>query len=195
MEIKYLETNKGILVNGPALLKPQIFKDERGFFFESWNKKKLNALLKTQINFDQDNHSYSFKGVLRGLHYQLSPYLQGKLVRCIKGEIFDVAVDIQKGSETYGEWVGCYLSSKNRSQLWIPNGFAHGFLTLSESADVVYKASGYWNKNCERSIIWNDKKINIDWPLSKLDNNLPTLTEKDNFAPSLQEAEAIGEIL
>ena len=195
MEIKYLKTNKGKILNGPVLIKPKVFKDERGFFFESWNKKKFNEILKKQIHFDQDNHSYSVKGVLRGLHYQLSPHLQGKLVRCIKGEIFDVAVDIQKGSETYGGWVGCYLSSKNRSQLWIPAGFAHGFLTLSASAEVLYKASGYWNKNCERSIIWNDKKINIDWPTSTLDDKLPILTEKDNFAPSLEVAEAIGEIL
>ena len=195
MEIKYLKTNHGELVNGPVLLKPRVFQDERGFFFESWNKKKFNELINEQITFDQDNHSYSANGVLRGLHYQLSPYLQGKLVRCIQGEIFDVAVDIRKDSKTFGKWVGCNLSSDNKKQLWIPAGFAHGFLTLSESAEVVYKASGYWNKNCERSIIWNDKRINIDWPISKLDKNFPILTEKDNFAPSLQEAEVLGEIL
>lgn len=190
-----LKTNLGEIVKGgPVILHPSIFKDERGFFFESWNKKNFNGLIDEEINFYQDNHSSSTKGVLRGLHYQLLPEPQGKLVRCISGEIFDVAVDIRQKSLTYGQWVGCFLSSQNKNQLWIPVGFAHGFLTISEYAEVLYKASGYWNSSLERSIIWSDPKINIEWPLKKIGIKSPLLADKDKKAPQLIDMENKKEV-
>lgn len=194
MEAEKLKSSKGEIIEGPLLLEPLIFGDDRGFFFESWNNKKLNEILNQNINFVQDNHSSSQRGVIRGLHYQLQPIPQGKLVRCIQGEIFDVAVDIRQDSKTFGEWVGCYLNSINKKQLWIPVGFAHGFLTISDSAEVLYKASGYWSKELERSIIWNDKMINIEWPLSNFINSGPLLADKDANAPSLISAKNKGEI-
>mgnify|MGYP005687869689 FL=1 len=177
----YNENNR--VISGPILLKPKIFGDERGFFFESWNKKNLYEVFKDndqkEAIFVQDNHSKSTKGVLRGLHYQRNPIPQGKLVRCIKGEIFDVAVDIRKKSETYGSWVSAYLNSENKHQLWIPEGFAHGFLTMSETAEVVYKTTNYWDKDCERSIIWDDKDIKIKWPIENNESLSILLSEKD----------------
>ena len=195
MEHELVKTNFGQLISGPLIIKNKIFEDKRGFFYESWNKIKFNNLVNEEINFDQDNHSKSQKGVLRGLHYQLYPQPQGKLVRCIKGEIFDVAVDIRKKSKSFGKWIGCYLNDQNKNELWVPVGFAHGFLTLSDSAEVIYKTSGYWDKDCERSIIWNDKAINIEWPLIKSGINTPILSHKDNDAPTLQQALEKGEIL
>ena len=195
MEFKQLKTNKGKIIEGPLLLNPPIYGDSRGSFFESWNYKKFNQLINKNVEFHQDNHSLSQKGVLRGLHYQMNPEPQGKLVRCIKGEIFDVAVDIREGSKSFGEWVSCYLSSENKNQLWIPVGFAHGFLTISDIAEVLYKASGYWNKECERSIIWDDSRINIAWPLSSINRKLPSLSKKDLQAPSLEELLKVRELL
>ena len=195
MESKLVKTNSGELIHGPLIIKNKIYEDKRGFFYESWNKSKFNNLVSEEINFDQDNHSKSQKGVLRGLHYQLYPQPQGKLVRCIKGEIFDVAVDVRKKSKTFGKWIGCYLNDQNKNELWVPVGFAHGFLSLSDSAEVIYKTSGYWDKDCERSIIWNDKTINIEWPLFKSEINSPVLSQKDNNAPTLQDALEKGEIL
>lgn len=194
MKSTSLKTISGNSITGPLLLKPTIFEDNRGFFFESWNYKKFNKITNTEINFYQDNHSNSTKGVLRGLHYQLHPEPQGKLVRCVYGEIFDVAVDIRQESSTYGKWVGCYLSSENKNQLWIPVGFAHGFLTISENAEVLYKASGYWNNSLERSIVWNDPKIQIEWPLEKIGLTLPLLAEKDAKAPQLINLEEKKEL-
>lgn len=177
----YNENNR--LIRGPILLKPKIFGDERGFFFESWNKKNLYEVFKDndqkEAIFVQDNHSKSTKGVLRGLHYQKNPIPQGKLVRCIKGEIFDVAVDIRKKSKTYRSWVSAYLNSENKHQLWIPEGFAHGFLTMSETAEVAYKTTNYWDKDCERSIIWDDKDIKIKWPIENNASLSILLSEKD----------------
>tara|TARA_B100000945_G_C20280818_1_gene548520 strand:- start:157 stop:729 length:573 start_codon:yes stop_codon:yes gene_type:complete len=171
-------------IEGPLLLRPNLMSDNRGFFYESWNQKIFNELLlknnQNPVNFIQDNHSKSIKGVLRGLHYQLEPNPQGKLVRCISGQIFDVAVDIRKKSNTFKKWIGVTLSSENHSQLWIPKGFAHGFLTMSESAEVVYKVTNLWNKNAERSIKWNDKDLNIDWPI--LTTGQPLVSEKDDQA-------------
>lgn len=195
MEFNQLKTTRGELIQGPLLLKPSIFGDSRGSFFESWNSKKFNQIINKKVEFHQDNHSISEKGVLRGLHYQLNPEPQGKLVRCVKGKIFDVAVDIRNGSKSFGEWVSCYLSSENKNQLWIPVGFAHGFLTISDSAEVLYKASGYWNKECERSIIWDDSRINIIWPLSSINRKLPSLSDKDSVAPSLDDLVRVGETL
>ncbi|PTA94188.1 dTDP-4-dehydrorhamnose 3,5-epimerase [Kluyvera sp. Nf5] len=146
------------------IFEPKVFGDARGFFFESFSQKIFEEAVGKKIDFVQDNHSQSQKGVLRGLHYQLDPHAQGKLVRCIEGEVFDVAVDIRKYSATFGQWVGAVLSAENKRQLWIPEGFAHGFLTLSDTAQFVYKATNYYAPQSERCIIWNDPQINIEWP-------------------------------
>jgi len=185
MNLQYseLSNENSKVIRGPILLKPKIFGDDRGFFYESWNKKDWCEILKSnhqkEAIFVQDNHSKSTKGVLRGLHYQTNPNPQGKLVRCIKGEIFDVAVDIRKESETFGSWVSAYLNSDNKHQLWIPEGFAHGFLTMSETAEVNYKTTSYWDRDCERSIIWEDKSINIKWPIENNQSLTILLSEKD----------------
>ncbi|EHL6266945.1 MULTISPECIES: dTDP-4-dehydrorhamnose 3,5-epimerase [Enterobacteriaceae] len=148
------------------IFEPKVFGDERGFFFESFNQKVFEEAVGRKVEFVQDNHSKSCKGVLRGLHYQLEPYAQGKLVRCVVGEVFDVAVDIRKSSPTFGKWVGVNLSAENKRQLWIPEGFAHGFLVLSETAEFVYKTTQYYHPECERGIRWDDENIGVDWPLS-----------------------------
>ena len=181
----------GQIIEGPLLIKPNVFNDERGFFMESWNSNDWKSIIeknKQEFNlFLQDNHSQSSIGVLRGLHYQLNPYAQGKLVRCISGEIFDVAVDIRINSPTFGKYVGEFLSSENYLQLWIPEGFAHGFLTISEKAEVVYKTTNFWDKNSERSIKWDDPSINIEWPEIILKNNKILISPKDSQAPLLSE--------
>ena len=181
----------GQIIEGPLLIKPNVFDDDRGFFMESWNSNDWKSIIeksKQEFNlFLQDNHSQSSIGVLRGLHYQLNPYAQGKLVRCISGEIFDVAVDIRINSPTFGKYVGEFLSSENYLQLWIPEGFAHGFLTISEKAEVVYKTTNFWDKNSERSIKWDDPSINIEWPEIILKNNEILISPKDSQAPLLSE--------
>ena len=191
MEIKKVYNNKGKCISGLLQINSKLFHDSRGFFQESWNKKIWEDSLKSQNQFPklfvQDNHSRSRKGTLRGLHYQLDPYSQGKLVRCINGVVYDVAVDLRKDSETFGEWAGMELSSENNIQLWIPSGFAHGFLTLSVEADLVYKVNEYWNKSSERSLNWNDKKLDIDWPKDILENTQIELSDKDKNAPFLAE--------
>nr|AAG09501.1 dTDP-6-deoxy-D-glucose-3,5-epimerase [Salmonella enterica] len=161
------------------IFEPKVFSDERGFFMESFNQKVFEEAVGRKIEFVQDNHSKSTKGVLRGLHYQVEPYAQGKLVRCIAGEVFDVAVDIRKDSETFGKWVGVNISSENKRPLWIPEGFAHGFLVLSDSADFLYKTSNYYSPIHERGIVWNDPTININWPI----NIDKILSEKDTILP------------
>jgi len=191
MEVKKVYNNKGKCISGLLQINPKLFHDSRGFFQESWNKKTWEESLKSQNQFPkpfvQDNHSRSRKGTLRGLHYQLDPYSQGKLVRCMNGVIYDVAVDLRKDSETFGEWAGIELSSENNIQFWIPSGFAHGFLTLSAEADLVYKVNEYWNKTSERSLNWNDKKMDIDWPMDILENTPIELSDKDKNAPFLEE--------
>jgi dTDP-4-dehydrorhamnose 3,5-epimerase len=163
------------------LIEPQIFADERGFFFESYHEAKFSEAVGKAIHFVQDNHSKSVKGVLRGLHYQLEPMAQGKLVRVTEGEIFDVAIDIRKHSPTFGKYVSAVLSAENKHQLWIPEGFAHGFLTLSDTAEVLYKTTAFYSKEHDRSILWNDKTIAINWP-----NVAPIiLSEKDAQAEVL----------
>ena len=149
------------------LIEPIIFEDERGFFFESFNHMKFEEAIGYNIAFVQDNHSKSSKGVLRGLHYQLPPHAQGKLVRVVQGEVFDVAVDIRKHSSTFGHWVAEILSAENKRQLFIPEGFAHGFLTLSQTAEVLYKTSNFYSKDHERSIRWDNKTIGVEWPDTK----------------------------
>ena len=149
----------------------------------------FNNAVGEEVKFVQDNHSSSDAGVLRGLHYQLEPKPQGKLVRCISGSIFDVAVDIRKSSPTFGEWTSVFLDNINKLMFWIPVGFAHGFLSLDKNTEVLYKASGLWSKEQDRSIRWNDKEINIDWPLKKINCSLPNLSFKDANAPYLKDAD------
>ena len=186
MQAEVLTTAAGVPVQGPLLLTPRVFGDERGFFFESWNQQAFNAAA-GDTAFVQDNHSRSSRGVLRGLHYQLPPNPQGKLVRCVLGEIFDVAVDIRRSSPTFGQWVGAVLSADNKPQLWVPAGFAHGFLTLSEQAEVLYKTTDFWSRECERAIRWDDPALAIAWPLEALAGAEPQLSEKDGAAPLLAE--------
>ncbi len=165
------------------LIEPQVFADERGFFFESYHETKFSEAIGKPIHFVQDNHSKSTKGVLRGLHYQSEPMAQSKLVRVTEGEIFDVAVDIRKNSPTFGKYVSAILSAENKHQLWIPEGFAHGFLTLSDTAEVLYKTTAFYSKEHDRSILWNDKDMAIDWP-----NIAPfILSAKDRNALFLQQ--------
>ncbi len=177
---------KVIPTNIPEVLviEPKVFGDERGFFFESFNQEKFEAAIGRQVNFVQDNHSKSVKNVLRGLHYQIQQP-QGKLVRVVQGEVFDVAVDIRKSSPTFGQWVGEILSADNKKQLWVPEGFAHGFVVLSDTAEFLYKTTDYWAPNFERSIAWNDPQIGIDWPFSVE----PSLSGKDKLACTLANAE------
>jgi dTDP-4-dehydrorhamnose 3,5-epimerase len=186
MQAESLTTAAGVSVQGPLQLTPRVFGDERGFFYESWNQQAFNAAAGDTC-FVQDNHSRSSRGVLRGLHYQLPPHPQGKLVRCVLGEIFDVAVDIRRGSPSFGQWVGSHLSAANHQQLWVPAGFAHGFLTLSEQAEVLYKTTDFWSRACERAIRWDDPALAIAWPLEALAGAEPQLSEKDGEAPLLAE--------
>jgi dTDP-4-dehydrorhamnose 3,5-epimerase len=167
------------------LLEPQTYSDDRGFFYESYNQKKLDTLLNLTNPFVQDNHSQSKKGVLRGLHYQLPPMGQGKLVRVTQGEVYDVAVDIRRSSPTYKKWTGHVLSAENKKQLWIPAGFAHAYLVLSDTAEFLYKTTNYYSPTHERSIIYNDKEIAIDWPK----NITITLSDKDKLGKELSESE------
>jgi dTDP-4-dehydrorhamnose 3,5-epimerase len=194
MQAETLTTAAGVPLQGPLLLTPRVFGDDRGFFFESWNQQVFAAACEahgqTAPAFVQDNHSRSSRGVLRGLHYQLPPHPQGKLVRCIVGDIFDVAVDIRRGSPTFGQWVGAVLSAENQQQLWVPEGFAHGFLTLSEHAEVLYKTTDFWSKDCERAIRWDDPQLAITWPGALLEGMAPLLAPKDAAAPWLADAQA-----
>jgi dTDP-4-dehydrorhamnose 3,5-epimerase len=164
------------------ILEPKLFGDERGFFMESFNQRAFNDAVGHEVAFVQDNHSRSAKGVLRGLHYQTPPHAQGKLVRVTQGSVFDVAVDIRRDSSTYGRWVGVELSAANHRQLWIPPGLAHGFLVTSESADFLYKTTGYYQPKAEGSVRWNDPQLAIAWPLNGLQ---PVLSPKDEAAPLL----------
>ena len=164
------------------VIEPKVFGDERGFFLESFNQKAFDDAVGQPVRFVQDNHSRSAKGVLRGLHFQLPPHAQGKLVRVTQGSVFDVAVDIRKASPTFGRWVGVELSGENHRQMWVPPGLAHGFLVLSESADFLYKTTDYYAPQAERSLRWDDPVIGIEWP----DAGAPIITSgKDGAAPGL----------
>ena len=165
------------------ILQPRIFDDERGFLVETWRQEEWKGSV-SALDLVQDNHSRSTRGVLRGLHFQ-EPKAHGKLVRVSRGEIFDVAVDVRLGSPTFGRWVGVTLSDKNQHQLWVPPGFAHGFLVLSDIADVPYRATGYYAPDCEHTVSWNDPDIGIDWPLGDLDG--PVLSERDRGAVRLRD--------
>ena len=160
---------------GVLIIEPRVFGDERGFFFESFNQKAFRQATGIDVNFVQDNHSRSANGVLRGLHYQIEQP-QGKLVRVVRGAVFDVAVDLRKSSPTFGQWLGLELTEENKRQLWIPAGFAHGFMTLSESADFLYKTSDYYAPQFERCIAWDDPELAIDWPLN---DSQPLISVKD----------------
>lgn len=173
------------------LIKPKVFGDDRGFFYESYNAKAFEQATGVSPHFVQDNHSKSARGVLRGLHYQLPPHAQGKLVRVTQGAVFDVAVDIRRSSPTFGQWVGEVLSAENHAQLWIPPGFAHGFVTLSETAEFLYKTTDFYAPQSEGAIVWNDPDLGIAWPLSDLQAhgvNQPLLSGKDQQASSFKQA-------
>lgn len=166
------------------VIEPKVFGDARGFFYESFNRKAFEAAVGRAVTFVQDNHSRSARGVLRGLHFQLGEHAQGKLVRVVRGAVFDVAVDIRRDSPSFGRWVGMELSETNHTQLWIPPGLAHGFLVLSDSADFLYKATNYYAPAAERSIRWNDEQLAIAWPLA---GQAPLLSTKDAAAPRLAD--------
>jgi len=167
------------------VVEPKVFGDARGFFTESWNEDRFNAATGNALHFVQDNHSRSSRGVLRGLHYQLHPNAQGKLVRCVAGAVFDVAVDMRASSANFGKWVGVGLTAENQKQLWIPPGFAHGFVVVSETADFLYKTTGYYAPQSEGCVRWDDPTIGIVWPELGM---TPLLAEKDAKAPLLGEA-------
>lgn len=169
------------------LIEPKVFGDERGFFYESFNLGAFEAATGLHPDFVQDNHSMSTRGVLRGLHYQLPPRTQGKLVRVARGEVFDVAVDIRPGSPTFGAWTGARLSAANKHQMWIPAGFAHGFLVLSEAAEFLYKTTDYYSPSHERCLFWNDPQVGIEWPIEVS----PILSAKDMVGIPLASAQIV----
>jgi dTDP-4-dehydrorhamnose 3,5-epimerase len=171
-------------IKGLLILEPKVFGDDRGWFMESFNQAAFEQALQEHSldvpKFVQDNHSQSQKGVLRGLHFQRAPYAQGKLVRVVQGRVWDVAVDIREDSETYGQWVGVELSAENHKQFWIPEGFAHGFVALEDNTQFLYKTTNYYHKESERCILWNDSKLNINWPLKEV-----SLSEKDTISSTI----------
>ena len=168
-----------------VLIEPRVFADERGWFFESYNRSRFNGVVGFDVDFVQDNHSSSARDVLRGLHYQVPPHAQGKLVRAVAGAVWDVAVDIRRSSPTFGQWVAYELSAANRRQLWVPPGFAHGFIAIADGAELLYKTTDYYAPECDRSIRWNDRHLAIRWPI----DGEPILSEKDGSAPELADAE------
>ena len=194
MQVEPLQSAQGLTIDGPLLITPRAFDDARGWFFESWNQNNFYEAAGETVLFSQDNHSRSVRGVLRGLHYQLAPEAQAKLVRASLGSVFDVAVDIRRSSPSFGQWVGAVLSAENKQQLWVPEGFAHGFLTLSNVAEVQYKARGFWNKECERAIRWDDPELAIDWPLDQLEGATVNMSDKDAASPTFSEAQSNGDL-
>lgn len=167
------------------IFEPRVFRDSRGSFFESFNSKIFTQAVGHEVFFLQDNHSVSVKNVLRGLHFQKPPHAQGKLVRVVQGEVFDVAVDLRRDSHFFGQWVGVTLSSDNKRQLWIPEGFAHGFLTISQEAQFLYKATNFYAPESEETIMWNDPHLNIEWPIEA--GSKPSVSEKDERGKSFSE--------
>ena len=171
-----------------VVIEPDVFGDQRGFFSEAWNRETFAAIVGEDVDFVQDNHSRSAKGVLRGLHYQIEPRAQGKLIRVVSGAVWDVAVDIRRSSPTFGKWVGLELSESNHKQFWIPAGFAHGFIALTEQAEVLYKVTEYYSPEHDRAMRWDDPDIGIEWPLEVV----PLLSDKDANAPYLRDAEVFA---
>ncbi len=190
MNTQNLKDLEGKIIEGPLIIKPNLYRDFRGYFFENWNLKIFKKFIKKSIDFVQDNSSYSYKGVIRGLHFQLSPFQQGKLIRVSSGSIFDVIVDLRLKSKTFSKWAGIELSEENNIQLWIPDGFAHGFISLEEETKVDYKVTNYWSKEHERSLLWSDKDINIKWPRG-LDIKI---SDKDKSAFTLKDLIAKNEL-
>jgi dTDP-4-dehydrorhamnose 3,5-epimerase len=178
-----------LLPDGLIVFEPRAFEDERGLFFERFNLRRFTDAIGRSVEFVQDNQSRSGVGVVRGLHYQLPPSAQGKLVSCITGSVFDVAVDIRRSSATFGDWFGVELSADNRKQLWIPEGFAHGFMALTDGAELLYKTTDYYDPAAERSISWRDPEISIDWPIG---DHPPRLSSKDDAAPPFAEADVFS---
>ncbi len=174
-----------LLIKDILLIQPNLHEDRRGYLYESFNQSLFNQFVKSDVNFLQDIHSHSKKNVLRGLHYQIHPKAQAKLIRVVKGEIFDVAVDLRKNSSTFGHWIGQVLSEDNKLQMWIPEGFANGFLVLSEDAEVVYKVTEFYSPEYERCIYWKDETLNIDWPIS----NEPLMSDRDLSGLLFKDAE------
>jgi dTDP-4-dehydrorhamnose 3,5-epimerase len=170
------------------ILEPKVFGDARGFLFESFNARTFEQATGIRVPFVQDNHSHSVRGVLRGLHYQLKN-TQGKLVRVARGEVWDVAVDLRRSSPTFRQWTGARLSEENKRMLWVPAGFAHGFIVLSETADFLYKTTDYYNPAAERTLLWNDPALKIDWKLGELGGAAPTLSPRDAMGTPLDKAE------
>jgi dTDP-4-dehydrorhamnose 3,5-epimerase len=166
------------------VIEPATFGDERGWFYESWNRERFNAIVGRSVDFVQDNHSFSTRGILRGMHYQIRQ-AQGKLVRVVAGEVFDVAVDLRRSSPTFGQWTGQHLSAANRRMMWIPEGFAHGFVVLSDSAEFLYKATDFYAPQHERTLLWNDPAVGIEWPF----DGAPLLKPKDAAGARLADAE------
>ncbi len=180
--MKVVETS----LPGVLVFEPKVFGDDRGFFFESFNQRVFDEAVGSHVDFVQDNHSRSMRGVLRGMHYQLNPHAQGKLVRVARGSVFDVAVDLRRGSSSFGRWVGVTLDAASQRQLWVPPGFAHGFMALEDETHFLYKTTDYYAKDCERSIAWNDPALGIDWPALGAP---PLLAPKDAAAPMLAQAD------
>ena len=187
-------TKTNEIVEGPLLITPEFYKDNRGYFYEFWNKDEFNKLISKEVFFVQDNISFSKKGVLRGLHYQINPYSQSKLISCKKGSIFDVAIDLRKNSNTFGKYCFEYLNEENKNQFWIPSGFAHGFIALSDNTEVHYKVEGLRNVQYERSLKWDDADLDIEWPTLKNKISQVILSDKDSCASSFKEAFKLGEV-
>jgi dTDP-4-dehydrorhamnose 3,5-epimerase len=179
-------------IPGLLILEPRVFEDERGWFMESFNQKVFDQAVGHHVEFVQDNHSFSKRGVLRGLHYQLPPHAQGKLVRVVQGAVWDVAVDIRKDLPTFGKWYGLELSAENRKQFWIPPGFAHGFIGLSKTTEFLYKTTALYDKQSERCIMWNDPTLQIEWPYRTAGIENPNLSTKDEAGNAFQRADVFA---
>lgn len=179
MRLKKVINKNNEEFNDAFIICPDIYKDDRGFFYESWNQKDFDKTLNKKVRFCQDNQSESKFGVLRGMHFQQKPFAQAKLVRCTFGKVFDVIIDLRIKSKTFGKWFGINLTAENKTILWIPEGFAHGFLTVSNYAVVQYKTDNFWDKESEEGILWNDPTLNISWPLEKYKIKKPILSKKD----------------
>ncbi len=193
MHVNKLRNKNNKIIEGPLEIIPQLFTDDRGYFYETWNARDFGTYVNRDVTFVQDNQSLSKKGTLRGLHYQLNPMAQGKLVRVSQGMVLDVIVDLRQNSETFSSWTSLTLNCKEKNLVWIPKGFAHGFLTLTEEAIVDYKVTNFWNKALDRTIIWNDSSISIEWPL---ETSLikPNLSLKDKNGLTLNSLYEMGEL-
>lgn len=194
MKIETVKSSNNLLIDGPLILIPEKFSDKRGYFYESWNSKTFNKTINREISFVQDNHSKSIFGVIRGLHFQNKLNAQAKLIRVISGNIIDIIVDLRTNSSTFKEWASININKKNRKQIWIPEGFAHGFITISKNAEINYKTNNYWVKEAERTIIWNDKDLNINWNLKNFNLKNPILSDKDLIAKSFIDLESESEL-